>query len=294
MQMTSPVSGLRCRQIAEADIPAVSALLARGFHKRSIQFWERALDTLGKREPPPSFPKYGYLIERNGIPVGALLIICATLRTGKETVTRCNFSSWYVEPEFRVQATLLVSMALRRKDVTYVNVSPAQHTLPIIEAQGFSRYCDGVFMAVPLLSPRVGSEGDRARIFDVHEHSDISMDSGERDVLLDHASLGCTSLWCQTPERAYPFIFRRRVVKGVIPCMQLVYCREVADFVRFASPLGRFLALRGGPLVMIDANGPVPGLVGKFFRDKMPKYFRGSDQPRLGDLAYTEIAVLGV
>jgi hypothetical protein len=88
--MTSPVSGLRCRQIAEADIPAVSALLARGFHKRSIQFWERALDTLGKREPPPSLPKYGYLIERNGIPVGALLVIGAARAVKTIDAYRCS------------------------------------------------------------------------------------------------------------------------------------------------------------------------------------------------------------
>jgi hypothetical protein len=60
------------------------------------------------------------------------------------------------------------------------------------------------------------------------------------------------------------------------------YCRDIADFVRFAAPLGRFLAPRGGLIVMIDANDPVPGLVGKFFRDKMPKYFRGQRGPRLG------------
>jgi hypothetical protein len=75
--------------------------------------------------------------------------------------------------------------------------------------------------------------------------------------------------------------------------MQLIYCRDIRDFVRFAAPLGRFLALRGGLIVMIDANDPVPGLVGMFFRDTMPKYFRGQ-APHLGDLAYTEIAVLGV
>ena len=38
------------------------------------------------------------------------------------------------------------------KDVTYLNVSPAPHTRPIIEAQGFARYCDGIFIAVPLLN----------------------------------------------------------------------------------------------------------------------------------------------
>jgi hypothetical protein len=290
--MVFPVSRLRCRQIGEGDIPAVTVLLARGFRKRSRQFWKQALEQLGKREPPPSFPKYGYMIEREGVPVGALLLICATVRTGGEIVIRCNFSSWYVEAEFRAQATLLVSMALRRKDVTYLNISPAQHTVPIIEAQGFSRYCDGVFVAVPLLSRSLRAE--QVKVLHAFQRPEVAFDPSEHDLLLDHASLGCMSLWCATSERAYPFVFRRRLVKGVIPCAQLIYCRDVAEFVRFAAPLGRFLALHGDFLVMIDANDSVPGLVGKFFRDKMPKYFRGPQRPALGDLAYTEIAVLGV
>jgi len=290
--MISPASRLSCRQIGEADIPAVTRLLARGFRKRSRQFWKQAFEQLGKREPPPSLPKYGYMIEREGVPVGALLLICATVRTGGESVTRCNFSSWYVEPEFRAQATWLVSMALRRKDVTYLNVSPAQHTVPIIEAQGFSRYCEGVFVAVPLLSRPLRAE--QAKVLDAFQRPEVAFDPSEHDLLLDHASLGCMSLWCVTSERAYPFVFRRRLVKGVIPCVQLIYCRDVADFVRFAAPLGRFLALHAGFLVMINANDPIPGLAGKFFRDKMPKYFRGPQRPALGDLAYTEIAVLGV
>ena len=288
--MISAPSGLRCRQIGEGDIPAIAVLLARGFRKRNRKFWERGLRQLGRRVPPPSLPNYGYLIERNGVPVGALLLICAKMRSTGET--RCNFSSWYVEPEFRAQATLLVSMALRRKDVTYLNVSPAQHTIPIIEAQGFSRYCSGVFLAAPLLSNCRRAEA--VKVLEADQRPDVAFDADEHDLLLDHASLGCMSLWCVSSERAYPFVFRRRLIRGVIPCTQLIYCRDIGDFVRFAVPLGRFLALRGGLIVMIDANDPVPGLVGKFFRDIMPKYFRGQRGPRLGDLAYTEIAVLGV
>jgi hypothetical protein len=101
-------------------------------------------------------------------------------------------------------------------------------------------------------------------------------------------------VWCETAERAYPFVFRPRLVKAVIPCAQLIYCRDIADFVRFAGPLGRFLARRGRPLVILDANGRIPGLVGLFSRGSMPKYFKGPQRPRLGDLAYTEYALLGV
>jgi len=54
------------------------------------------------------------------------------------------------------------------------------------------------------------------------------------------------------------------------------------------------LVRRARPFLLIDANGPIPGLVGKYFDDRMPRYFRGPQQPRLGDLAYTEIAMFGM
>jgi hypothetical protein len=39
----------------------------------------------------------------------------------------------------------LQSQAIKHKNVTYVNISPALHTRPIVEAQGFSRYGNGQF-----------------------------------------------------------------------------------------------------------------------------------------------------
>jgi hypothetical protein len=113
-------------------------------------------------------------------------------------------------------------------------------------------------------------------------------------LLLDHADFGCISLWCITAERAYPFVFRPRLVKGCIRCAQLIYCRDIDDLVRFARPIGLYLTLRGQPFVITDSNGPIRGLVGKFFPERMPRYFRGPDLPRLGDLAYTETALFGL
>jgi hypothetical protein len=290
--MVSPVPSLRCRQIGEADIAAVAALFARGFPNRNRRFWLRAFAQLTRREPPLGLPKYGYLMESDGAVVGAILVICTTMREGNATTTRCNLSSWYVVPDFRAYATLLVSRALRHKDVTYLNVSPAPHTEPIIEAQGFARYCDGIFVAVPLLNGLFGNAG--VRVFDAHQEPEVDFDPDEREVLLQHAAHGCISLWCATSERAYPFVFRPRLVRAVLPCAQLIYCADREDFVRFAGPIGRYLALRGRAVVIVDSNGRIPGLVGLYRRGSMPKYFKGPQRPRLGDLAYTEYALLGV
>ena len=156
-----PIGGLRCRQIEQADIDAVATLLAEGFPVRTRQFWLNALAQLTRREPPAGLPKYGYLLESQGAVVGAILVICSTIPANDTVAARCNLSSWYVEARFRAYAPLLVSQALRHKDVTYTNVSSAPHTRPIIEAQGFSRYSEGIFVAVPALQGPIGNRRSR-------------------------------------------------------------------------------------------------------------------------------------
>ena len=290
--MASAAPPLRCRQIEESDIEAIAALLARGFPTRNRQFWLGAFAQLRRHATPPSLPKYGYLLEGGGRAVGAVLLICSLVRAGEKDAPRCNLSSWYVDPTFRAYAPMLVSQALRHKDVTYVNVSPARHTWPIIEAQGFSRYCDGRFVAVPVLSGLFG--GPKARVFDAKRNPPVNFDPHDQEMLLQHAEMGCVSFWCVTAERAYPFVFRRRFVRDVVPYGQLIYCSDVADFVRFAGPIGWFLARRGLPFVIIDANAHMPGLAGWYSHGNLPKYFKGPQRPRLGDLAFTEYAVMGL
>jgi hypothetical protein len=291
---------IRCRRIEDADADDVVALLARGFAaRRPRPFWERVIKVLATRSAPPGAPRYGYLLENDGAAVGAILQIFSTPRqgdisagAGEKAPTRCNVSSWYVDPAYRGYAPFLVSQALKQKGVTYLNISSVPHTRPIVEAQGYLRFSNGVFVALPCLShPPVGIE---VQVVSATERPQAHFEEHERDLLRDHAGYGCMSLWCEAPERAYPFVFRERRVKGLVTCAQLVYCRDVADFVRFARPLGRYLARRGRPLVILDANGPVRGLLGRYFDDTMPKYFKGPTPPRLGDLAYTETAFFGV
>ena len=278
---------LVCREIEQTDIPAVATLLAREFRRHTHQFWSHALAQLNQRVPPPGLPKYGYLLDCDGAIVGAILLISSTVREEAVRI-RCNFSSWCVAPNYRAYASMLVSKALAHKDVTYVNISPAPHTRRILEAQGFTRYSHGAFIAVPIIASPYGA---RIKVANSRRQPDVSFDPLDQQILSDHAAFGCISLWCETPNRAYPFIFRRRLLKGVVPCAQMIYYRSVNDFVQFAGPIGRFLAIRGLFFVIIDANGPIAGLFGTFRKGVMPKYFKGRDQPRLGDLTYTEAAL---
>jgi hypothetical protein len=78
-----------------------------------------------------------------------------------------------------------------------------------------------------------------------------------------------------------------------LPHALLVYCRGPEEFVRFAGPLSRFLAWRGMPMVFIESNGPIRGLLGKFSATG-PKFFRGPHPPHIGDIAYTERVMFGL
>ena len=289
--MVAAVAGLRCRQIDEDDIDAVASLLAHGFRSHDRAFWLDAFAQLSRHQPPHGLPKYGYLLETADGVVGAILLICSTVPSSGAATTRCNLSSWYVDPAYRAYAPMLVSQALRHKGVTYLNVSSAPHTRPIIEAQGFSRYTDGVFVALPLLQ---GLFGPRVAVLPAQAGPPAGADPCDGEVMAQHVAHGCIGLWCVSDSGALPFVFRPRMIRGVLPSALLIYCRDIADFVRYAGPLGRALTRRGCPFVVLDANGRVPGLFGLFSPGVMPKYFKGPHRPRLGDLAYTERAVLGV
>lgn len=280
---------IRCRMIAEADAPALAALLAQGFPERSSGYWRNAFEKLARRDAPEAYPRFGYLLEHEGAPVGVILMIFT--KFGEKHI-RCNISSWYVEERYRGYASLLIAAAVRHKDVTYVNISPATHTWRVIEAQGFRRYCEGQMLTVPALSRWTANA--RVRAFDRRRDYGDALAAQERDVLMSHADHGCVALVVHEKKEAHPFVFLpRRVLRNFVPTLQLVYCRDISEFQRFAGPLGRELLRQGHPSVLVDASESIPGLIGLYMRDRGPKYFKGPERPRLGDLAFSESVLFG-
>ena len=285
----------RFREILESDLDAIGDLLTRGFARRSRQYWMNGLNRQGARPIPEGAPRYGYMLEYQGTPVGCLLLIYSIKMTNREAATCCNVSSWYVEPAFRNYAALFASMAQKHKDVTYFNVTPAVATWPILEVQGFVSYCRGLYFSFPALS-RCG-RGTTVEAVSQDTTFIADLPATDLAMLRRHAEYGCLSLVCRTDEAVLPFIFfslRKR--GGIIPLpgMQLGYCRSIADYVKCARAIGRYLLRRGKPIVILDADGPVTDLVGIYSEARGRKYFKGPHRPRLGDLADTELAIYGM
>jgi hypothetical protein len=286
---------LRCREISAADIDAVADLLTRGFVGRPRDYWMQGLRRQAAREVPDGYPRFGYMLDNNGLPAGVLLLLYASRADGAETTIYCNLSSWYVEPAFRNYAPLLTRIAQKNKEVTYINISPATWTWPIIETQGFNRYCSGLFFSVPALS-RVGP-GITVETVISDTRMIEGLSTGETELLIRHIHYGCLSLICRTASGdALPFILLpMRIRRGWIapPAMQLIYCRDIADYVQCAGAIGRLLIRHGKVSVLLDSNEAVPGLIGLYTEKRGRKYFKGPHRPRLADLTDTELVLYG-
>lgn len=282
---------VRCRPIEAGDVDSLVDLLGAGFGRMPKSHWRRAFELLAAREVPDGYPRFGYMLDAEGAAVGVLLLIFRSLRGGVRDSIRCNVSSWYVNPAFGPYGWLLNLAAIKHREVTYVNVSPAAETWPVIEAQGFTCFSAGTFAAVPALAPPftgvkvIRYEDDGARLASIEE----------RSLLSDHVSYGCLSLTCIARRSSCPFVFRRRVVAGgALPAAQLIYSRSIEDVVRFAGPVGRFLARHGMLVVLIPADAPVQGLAGRYYADRPRMYYKGQNRPTAGDLSYTEAAMFGL
>ncbi|MDP9096377.1 MAG: hypothetical protein M3N26_07500, partial [Pseudomonadota bacterium] len=193
------MAALTCSHIEEGDLERITDLLQKGFPKRSRQFWEEGFTRYRTHSPPAGYPHYGCVLKCDDDPVGVILLI-ASHSPGHGSAVRVNVSSWFVQSGYRAFASLLVLRATANRAATYLNVSPADPTRSIIEAQGFNKVAQGVFAGVPSLAwPR-----HTARVSTTPREweKSQSIDGQSFQLLMDHHRFGCLGLWCEADNGA--------------------------------------------------------------------------------------------
>lgn len=282
---------VRCRPIGVADLDAVAALLAQGFGGRPAQYFRDGLNRMAARDVPEGAQRFGYCLDTGSRLAGAILLIAAEREVEGQRAVFCNVASWYVLEEFRAYAQLIVSIALRNKDFTYTNVSPAPHTWSIVENQGYTRYCNGLFFAAAALARPL--PGIAIEAFDAERHAAVP----DHALLSRHAAMGCTVVVAREDDRLDGLVFRRyRIRSGrlPLPAMFALHAPSHERLVALAGNLGRhFLLTRAAPFLVMDAQGPVAGLRGIYTERRGRKYFKGPHRPSLAALADSEYAIFG-
>jgi hypothetical protein len=282
---------LTVREIEVDDHLAVSSYLGANIGYPQSYF-NSLFAILTSKDVPPGYPRYGYVATVGRRVVGAILLIFTNVENHGAASIRCHVTSWCVDKQYRMLALALFARGFKFRDVTYINISAGPGVRPIIQAQGFREYSRGEFIFSPFMHIFKGPTAPKVRILDWRHEPQATYDSYELQVVRDHGRYGCLSFWCVHEERAYPFVFHERIYKSVIPGVQLLYCRDNDSLVHLVGPVARFLAKRGKLFVGVDANGPLAGLTGHFMDGTEPRYFKGPALPRLGDLAYTQKAML--
>lgn len=286
-----PKERVRCRPVDTADLPAIAALLAQGFRGRKTQEIASGLSGLADRAIPRGAQRYGYCLDTGGRIVGAVVLIASERVIDGKPAVFCNISNWYVLPEYRSYAQLLISIALRNREFTYLNVSPAPHTWPIVENQGYTRYCEGLFFLMAALErpdPAV-----RVEEFSHDRHAKMP----DAALLERHQAMGCTVLVLRRGEASTGLVLRRYRIRGgrlALPAMFVIHASDRTELLASAGNVGRYLIKRAAPVLVMDADGPEPGHIGMFTARRGRKYFKGPHRPALCDLADTEYAYFGL
>ncbi len=282
-------SSVKIRQIEAQDKGAVIEVLLEGFPRRDQSYWLNSFAYLQSQIVPDGQPRFGWVMEQAGVIVGVILNIWRPPEYSIGGQLVANLSSWYVKPEFRSFAAMLLAKSSRDPKVIYLNVSPADHTVPICEALGFKLYSKGQVLALPSFA----KSKESARVFQFGAEMADLLPSAER-LLEVHAATGCMSLVGEVGGVHIPLVFVRRRVRSIIPTIQLIYIEKTDYLPRLFSAIGKFFIRQGRPILLCDFDRKFENVPSRYYPDRGSRYYKGTVAPTIGDLSFTEIAAFGI
>lgn len=277
------------RELTDCDLPIVARLMAEGFPRKSLAFWQAALAALQVRRAAPGTPAYGYGIEADGLQ-GAALALGSLHDGAADLQTIVNISSWTVRPPFRGPAAKdLYRYASSFDGPTYSNLSAAAHTLKTITAFGFREGTAGQIIGIG-----VGrDERSARRIVPFDQAVAAGLADTHCELLRYHAERGCIVGCIATADRLVPLILMPRRIKPGIPVAQLIYCERLEEFSANSLSIYLWLLAKGYAALLVDASGPVKGLRGKYYPGRAAKYYKGPLPRHAVDHSYSEMIYIG-
>lgn len=221
-------------------------LLVEGFPERSPAFWQAALDNLRSHaENDAVGHPHAFLMVGKAGPAGVVLTP-AVSRTGPDGGRQrvVNLSSWYVRPEQRWRAPLMLKSLLRDDGTVYTDLTPTPAVRQMLPALGFRPINRGTRITVLPVAAVLGRRGARVRPLPVGD---------EPEFLAGHRALGCRTVMVESPLGSTLVVTRPVRYRG-IPAADLVYAESHklldAGFSAFARHLiGRGYGLMRSPAV---------------------------------------------
>lgn len=233
--------------LSSADLDKAADLLVEGFPERTPAFWQRAIDALKRHggNGPAEFPP-AFLWLSKGKPVGVALTPAVVRRCPEGALRRIvNISSWYVHPDHRWRAPLMLKKLTDAPDTVLTDLTPSPSVRRMLPQLGFRPINRGTRFA--FLPAAALHRGRGERVLELPPAEDPP-------VMGSHRVLGCVPLVVEGPAGSTVVIYRRARVRGV-PAADLVYVESHRALAGGFSALSRHLLGRGFMFLRVPALG---------------------------------------
>jgi hypothetical protein len=271
--------------IDDARLGQALDLLERGFPRRTRRDWEDGIERLQAFDPAAVDP-IGYMLVRQNRPCGVLLALRGqSVPPDGAPFEVTNLSSWYVEPEHRTLAPLMLRDVVREGGTAFTDLSPSDRVIPMLPALGFQPLNKGisaVTLPVAAMKPT-----PHARVHDLARLPRAALSYPIRCLLERHARQGAIAGALNVGETWHPLLFLPRLLRG-LPTAQLLYCDSNSAVVGSIGAVARFLLKRGKLVLLLDIplDDNVPG---RHFPNRGMKFAKGGCFKGRTDYAGSEL-----
>jgi hypothetical protein len=282
------------RPLRDEDFPAAALLLTEGFPDRTLAFWQHGLQCMRRyaQNEAAGLP-LGHALMDGDIMVGVVLTPASPrARPDGSAYVLVNVSSWYVKPEFRWRAGMMLRTVLANQQHVYVDITPNEEVCRMLPLFGFRPVNTGLTVALlPWLALR-RSHG--ARVRPLRSDDSLPPEAPPMETLLRHRELACEPLMLEHSQGQELIVYRRRTYRRM-PAARLKYIGSHATLVRHLPALARYLLLRGMPFLTFDSRADTPAGLPLIQVPGRKWYVRGqADFSDHTDFVGTELCILGL
>jgi hypothetical protein len=280
---------VKLHPINDQNLDQALALLMLAFPKRTERFWTMGLERARAYSAADSGWPIGFLLESNDR-IGGVMLTFPSYRhkpDGHREVV-INLSSWYVAPEHRSFALMMLVKLLADQQSTYTDLTPSPSVLQMIDRLRFTTWNEGLMLTSwPLLPKPVGRPSELVQLDELPAGA---LAEQELRILEDHAALGCTAGALYDGEAFAPLVLHPTRIWR-LPAGRVLYARSREQVLSQLRPIAKFAWHNGMPLLALDVDrndcGP-----GRFFWSRGIKAFRGTIPRDRIDYAYSELVFL--
>lgn len=274
--------------IDDTSAEAAIDLLAEGFPLRDRAFWAESVARIrayGGNEAA-GLP-LGFIMRDKGAPVGVVLVIGDVRPKPDGGVSkRVNFSAWYMQPQHRWKAPLMIRTVARLPVDLVTDLTASNEVQRILPTFGFKPINAGVAINLTPASALIPGPWASLRPLE----GDAPGEAAINAMLLKHRAFGCQPLCLNAEGRTTPLMLkmsRWRRMKAA----RVVYCGDVALLHRCVGAISAFALKQGAMVLFLDVplEGAPPAGIRRVGRNV--KFAIGATDPNRIDYAGSELAV---